>query len=267
MNFLKKLFGQSSKSTPVVETKDPENTRLLFLIDTWVANPSNENYKDVLNEIENGNAFLILPTENSGSETIGRSTLEKESKLNLSSVYNLDGLKVLAAFTDENALLEWAKKPTQYTALRSQDVIDLCKSNGIDRVVINNLQKNMFVLERNRANITTNVIEKETKVLVGAPTHPLSQAVIQKLQQNFKRVDTIEEAYQFAQSMNGDTSLVLAVKMSVQSDNARAALHNAINDSINADELQLPLDIMIIPSEEWLNTARNVHNSFVYKKQ
>ncbi|MBO9684458.1 MAG: SseB family protein [Flavisolibacter sp.] len=267
MSLFKKWFGSSSKSKAITEQKDPDNTRLLFLIDTWVYNPTNENYRDVLNEIENGNSFLLLPTKNSGSETIGWSSLEKESKLNLTSVYNLDGLKVLAAFTDENALLEWSKKPTQYTALHSQDVIEICKSSGIDRVVINNLQKNMFVLERNRSNITTNVIEKETEVLVGTPIHPLSSAVIQKLNENFQRVDTIEEAYQFAQSMNGETSLVLAVKMSVQSDNARAALHNAINDSINADELQLPLDIMIISSEDWLNAARNVQNSFVYKKQ
>lgn len=267
MSFLKKLFGSSPKSKEPLQKKDPDNTRLLFLIDTWVSNPTNENYGDVLNELENGNSFLILPTENSGVETIGWSSLEKESKLNLTSIYNLDGLKVLAAFADENALLEWSKKPTQYTALHTQDVIDICKSNSIDRVVINNLQKNMFVLERNRANITTNVIQKETKVLVGTPTHPLSEAVIQRLKQNFQRVDTIEEVYQFAQSMNGETSLVLAVKMTVQSDNSRVALHNAINDSINADELQLPLDIMIISSEDWLNTARNVHGSFIYKKQ
>lgn len=267
MSFLKKLFGSSSKPTEPVEQKDPDNTRLLFLIDTWVSNPTNENYRDVLNELESGNSFLILPTENSGGETIGWSSLDKDSKLNLTSVYNLDGLKALAVFTDENALLEWSKKPTQYTALHSQDVIEICKSNSIDRVVINNLQRNMFVLERNRANITTNVIQKETKVLVGTPTHPLSEAVVQKLKQNFQRVETVEEAYQFAQSMNGETSLVLAVKMSVQSDNSRAALHNAINDSINADELKLPLDIMIISSEDWLNTARNVQNSFIYKKQ
>jgi hypothetical protein len=45
-----------------------------------------------------------------------------------------------------------------------------------------------------------------------------------------------------------------------------ADLHNAVNDSINAHELKLPLEIMIIPDQGWLNTARNVHNSLVYKK-
>ena len=264
MNLFKKLFHKTPSQA--VENKDPDNTKLLFLIDTWVLNPTNENYKAVIDEIEHGNSFLIVGTVNSGKETIGWSNLEQASEMNLTGVYNLDGLKVLAAFTDEQSLINWTKAPTEYTAMRSQDLVEICKSNHIDRIVINNLQKNMFVLERNRQNITSRVIEKETKVLVGTPTHPLSQAVIKKLRENFNKVNTIEEAYQFAKSMNGETSLVLAVKMSSQSDNARAALHNAINDSINASELKLPLDIMVISNEEWLNTARNIQNSFVYKR-
>jgi hypothetical protein len=55
-------------------------------------------------------------------------------------------------------------------------VIDICTQNGIDRVVINNLQKNIFVLERNRQNITPRAIKKETKILVGTPNTSLKSA-------------------------------------------------------------------------------------------
>jgi hypothetical protein len=48
--------------------------------------------------------------------------------LKFTSVYILDGLKVLAAFTDEKALLDWSKHACPYTLLRSQAVLRLYNS-------------------------------------------------------------------------------------------------------------------------------------------
>jgi hypothetical protein len=266
MNFLKKLFGGSDKPADTQEKKDPENTRLNYLLNIWGENHSDENYKAVLDEILNGNSYLILPSANDNPGSGNWETAKASTSLNLTSVFNLDGLKVLGAFSDEKSLLEWTKKETQYTAIQTQAMVDFCKTNDIDRIVINSNQKNMFVLERNRQNIKTTTIEKETNVLVGTPIKPLNKHIIDKLISNFKKVETIEEAYQYAQNMNGESSIVLGIKMSVVSDNSRAALHNALNNSLSNEQLDIPIDIMILETQDWLNTVRNIQNSLFYKR-
>lgn len=267
MKFLKKLFGGSDyKKSEVKENKNPDNTRLTYLLDIYGQHPSNDNYRAVLEEITNGNSFLLLPSANENANTTGWQTAEVGTTLNLASVFNLDGLKVLGAFSDEFALVKWTKRETQYTAIKTQDLIDFCKQNNIDRIVINSDQKNMFVLERNRENITSRTIQEETKVLVGTPTNPLPKSAVDLLVKNFSKVDTIEEAYQFAQKMNDEISLVIGIKMTVVSDNSRAALHNALNDSLPGVDVGMPIDIMILEDEGWLNTARNIQNSLIYKR-
>jgi hypothetical protein len=108
MNFFKKLLGKVSEQ-PV--EKQPENTKLVFLMNNWSENPSDKNYKLVMDELLHGNSFLILPTLDSGQTGLSEdwSVAEKDMPLKLTSVYNLDGLKVLGAFSDEKSLLMWAK--------------------------------------------------------------------------------------------------------------------------------------------------------------
>lgn len=267
MNFLKKIFGGSDKTqTTNIENRNPDNTRLTYLLDIYGQHPSNENYKAVLDEITTGNSFLLLPSVNEDGNSNGWKTAQVGTTINLASIFNLDGLKVLGAFSDEIALVKWTNRETQYTAIKTQDLVDFCKQNNVDRIVINSDQKNMFVLERNRENITSRTIQEETKVLVGTPTNPLPQNAIELLIKNFKKVDTIEEAYQYAQKMNDETSLVLGIKMTVVSDNSRAALHNALNDSLNGIDVGIPIDIMLLEDEGWLNTVRNIENSLFYRR-
>ncbi len=267
MNFFKKLFGVSDKTQTInVGNRNPDNTRLTYLLDIYGQHPSNENYKAVLDEITTGNSFLLLPSVNENGNSNGWETAQIGTKINLASIFNLDGLKVLGAFSDEVALVKWTNRETQYTAIKTQDLVDFCKQNNVDRIVINSDQKNMFVLERNRENITSRTIQEETKVLVGTPTNPLPQNAIDLLIKNFKKVDTIEEAYQYAQKMNDETSLVLGIKMTVVSDNSRAALHNALNDSLNGVDVGIPIDIMLLEDEGWLNTVRNIENSLFYRR-
>jgi hypothetical protein len=54
--------------------------------------------------------------------------------IQITSVFDLDGLKVLGAFSDERSLLNWSKEMCIYTALRSQAALDICKEQNIDRV-------------------------------------------------------------------------------------------------------------------------------------
>ncbi|HMK26018.1 MAG TPA: enhanced serine sensitivity protein SseB C-terminal domain-containing protein [Chitinophagaceae bacterium] len=267
MNILKKLFSRTnSKQTPKVENKTPDNTRLTYLLNIYGQHPSNENYRAVLDEITTGNSFLLLPSANENGNSNGWQTAQVGTTINLASIFNLDGLRVLGAFSDEIALVKWTNRETQYTAIKTQDLVDFCKQNNVDRIVINSNQKNMFVLERNRENITSRTIQEETQVLVGTPTNPLPKNAIDLLIKNFKKVDTIEEAYQYAQKMNNEISLVLGIKMTVVSDNSRAALHNALNDSLNGVDVGIPIDVFLLEDEGWLNTVRNIENSLFYRR-
>ena len=266
MNFLKKLFGKNAEARDIKAGDNPDNTRLNELLDIWAKQPSKENYQAVVRELLEGNSFLLLPTANDNKGTGNWKTATAGTTINLASVFDLDGLKVLGAFSSEDALLKWSKKEIQYTGMRMTDIIELCKQLIISRVVIDSGQKHMFTLERNQENITTRIIEKETKVLVGSPSKPLSKEIISRLKANFRKIDTLEEAYQFVQAMDGETSLVLGIWMSTVSDNSQIALRHAINDALQNEVLEMPLDVMILPSKEWLATARGIENALFYKR-
>ncbi|TGE27944.1 SseB family protein [Hymenobacter metallicola] len=270
MNFLKKLFRRPDSpaaAAPVpTSTPTPDNSRLLALLTTFGQKPTAENYGAVLQEILAGNSFLLLPSVNSGAGKEGWQTLESGSKLTLASVFNQDGLQVLGAFSDESALLHWTQQPTEYTALRTQDVVEFCEQHLIDRVVINSGLPSMFVMERSRENIRETVIEEPTQVLVGTPQHPLPDTVLAKLSANFQRIGVVEEAYQYAQQLNGETSIVLGIVLATASDDATAALHHAVNTSLQNESLTVPLDLMVIEDAEWLATVRGIHNSLFYQR-
>ena len=266
MSFFKKLFSKKENTEQAIteEQKNPDNTRLLYLLDIYSKNPSADNYRAVLDVIMSGNAYLLLQSVNEGQNNVGWRTLEVGAEINFNCVFNLEGLLVLAAFTDEAAMVEWAKQPVEYTMLPTSAVIDFCKQNNIDRIVINSDQKNMFVMERDRSHITTTKIEEETQVLIGAPAKPLSAAIIDKLKDNFDRIPAIEEAYQFLQQRGEEQSIVIGIRMSAQSENARIALQNAISNALEGEELEIPLDVMMV-SDDWLTSLQGIPGSLFYK--
>lgn len=261
MGVFDKLFGNKSKPT------NPENSRLFELLDIYQKqNGKGDSYKNVVLELMNGNSFLLLPSENGNENSDTWTTTKEKTTLNLNCIFNLDGLKVLGAFTDENALLSWAKKPTQYTGLSSQNVLKLCEENLVERIVINSDLPTMFVLERSRENIKTETIEKDTAVQVGTPNRPIENRIIQKLIEQFKRVETIEEAYQYGQTRDNEFSLVLGFKLSTYSDNAKTATINAVQTALQGEKIDELLDLFFIEDESWYKTITNVENSFIYKQ-
>jgi hypothetical protein len=265
MSFLKKLFGKREEPATPTPSKDPDNTKLNFLLRNWGDNQSDQNYRAVIDELMHGNAFLILPSLNE-SNSVGWQTAQQGSTLKLASVFNLDGLMVLGAFSTEDALLGWTKSETEYTAMKAQDVLEFCRIHGIGRLVINSDQKDMFVLERNRSNITTTVVEKDMEVLLGTPAKPLKQEVIQRLVESFKKVDTIEEAYQYAQQAKNEISIVLGIKLSVVSDNSRTALQNAVTHALEGQTLEMPVDVFVLETEDWLRTVRGIERALFYQR-
>jgi hypothetical protein len=264
MGIFNKLFGENKAKTKAV---NPDNSRLFDLLEIYKQqNGQGDSYKNVVLQLINGNSFLLLPSENDGSNSDTWTTAQKDTTLKLTCVFNLDGLKVLSAFTDENALLSWVKKPTQYTALPSKDVLKLCEENLIERIVINSDLPTMFVLERNRGNIETNTVQKKTTVQVGAPNRPLDNRVLSKLMDQFKRVDTIQEVYQYGLTKNNEFSIVLGFKLSTNSDNAKTATINAVQTALSGETINQPFDLYFIEDESWYRTIINVENSLVYKK-
>ena len=126
-----------------------KQSKLSILLDTYQEqNGKGDTYKDVILELLNGDSLLLLPSDNDGLGNNEQDTASESKTLKLSSVFNVDGVKVLGAFTDEKALFSWAKQPIPYKMLESKDVLKLCEETAIGRIVINSGLPTMFVLEQ-----------------------------------------------------------------------------------------------------------------------
>lgn len=262
MGLFNKLFKDKSKQN------DPDNTRLLELINIyWKQNGKGDTYKNVVLELMNGNSFLMFPTKNGlKAETTGWTVFQQNAIIKLSSVVNLDGLKVLGAFTDEQAMLNWTKKPTEYTSMRSQAVLQICEENNINRIVINTDQPNMFVIEHSKENVKEYQIKQDTDVQLGTPNKPLSGSITKKLLDNFKTNNAILEVYQYGQTKEHEFSIVLGFKLSVYSENSKQAVINAVQSAMQNETPDQFLDLFFIESEDWYDMIKGVQNSLLYKR-
>jgi hypothetical protein len=109
-----------------------------------------DNYVKVVEEITDGDAYLLLVSDKDyGSAYDTWAPTEKGQKIDL-GIYFVDGLKAIADFTSEDALFTWKKKVTKYVSLPAKALIEICKTNGIDRIVVNSSLPTMVVLERQK---------------------------------------------------------------------------------------------------------------------
>ena len=247
-------------------TTTPNNVRLIHLLDTFRQNNGAENsYSNVVLELLHGNSFLLLPSVNEGNSE-GWKSIEKEQQLKITSIFDMDGMKVLAAFTDDDALLNWAKRETQYTAIPSKDVFDMCEANGIGRIVINIGQPNLFVLERNRENIQIEELKKDTQVLLGMPKEPLSNAILDSLRQSFQQNQIIEEVYQYGQSIGSEFHIVLGFRLSVYSQDAKNATMDSVQNGLKNSNLNQTLDLYFLEDEGFFKSVKNIEGSLIYQK-
>ena len=263
MGLFNKLFRDNSKPD------NPDNTRLLELIDiAWKESDNGNNSKNVLLELMNGNSFLMFPTKNNYKvfDTDKWNKADKDTSIKMASLVDIDGLKILGVFTDEQSLLNWTKKPSEYTAMRSQDVLKFAQENGIERIVINTNQPNMFVVERNKTNVKEHIIMQDTKILLGEPDNPLSNYIIQKLIDNFKEDKTISEVYQYGQTKDGEFSIVLGFVLTTYSDNAKTAAINKVQNALQNQKIVVPLDLFFIETEEWHERIKKIEKALIYKK-
>lgn len=129
----------------------PENTRLLQLLQEYRNDNKYSNYVKVVEEITDGNAYLLLESDKDYGDKYNTWTpTEKGQKIHF-GIYFVNGLKAIAAFSSEDALFTWKKKVTKYISLPAKALIEICKTNGIDRIVVDRSLPTMVVLERQKS--------------------------------------------------------------------------------------------------------------------
>ncbi|MHB8206171.1 SseB family protein [Mucilaginibacter sp.] len=122
-----------------------DNTKLITLLNAWSKDPVFKNYEKVMNELVNGNSFLMLPSQNADQAEKGWRRTSKGEKLSLTCIFEVDGQKIIGGFTDKEAIVKWAKGAATYMSMRSQDVLNLCEREDIYKIVINSDSPNIFL--------------------------------------------------------------------------------------------------------------------------
>ncbi|TSD67496.1 SseB family protein [Inquilinus sp. KBS0705] len=262
MSFFKSPFNNKPEDKPEPKAK---NENLLALISLWYLKPTDDSYKNVVFELMDGKATLLLPSNNNTNQTHQWQTADEKTHLKLTSVSVVDGLKVLGAFTDEQALLNWANEPSSYTEMLSDDVLLLCERNSISRVVINSNSYNMFVLERSRKSVKPNTITQDTLVRIGTAERQLQKSVHNKLKIAFSNSDIVEEAYQYDNEINGETKLVIGVKLVAYTDEAKTAVVFMVQDALKGETTEQEVDVFFLEDDAWLQTVKKIPGALIYK--
>lgn len=140
-----------STSNPEMKFQ-PKNSNLLTVIKAFRNNQNEETFMAVLNELQGNNAFLLVPTTEpivgKDRNEEGWSTIEKGTQMSFTSVFEVEGQKVLGAFTSQQNLMNWANETKPFASLPARDVLDIAIQNGIEKIVIDSNQDTMFVLGR-----------------------------------------------------------------------------------------------------------------------
>ncbi len=242
----------------------PDNTNLCAYLEAWKTDKTPDNYMKILNELVTGNCLLMLPSINEEDPNSDWHEEKKADSLQLTSVFEIDGLKILGAFSNEQDMLNWAKKSTPYTALKAKDVLDFCEKNNLDKIIIDN----HFVIERNTENVQQQTIKGGQEVIVWQPRVPIGGTLLEKLVSNFKTVSTIEEVHHFGMTRGDEHIYILAFKMSVYNDNSRTACVNAIQNSIEDETLDFPLEMLFLDNETWEKTVVDMNGeALIYPKE
>ena len=130
----------------------PNNTNLLATIKAFQKNQNQETFMAVFNELQGNNAFLLIPTTEpivgKDRNEEGWSTIEKGTQMSFTSVFEVEGQKILGAFTSQQTLMNWANETKPFASLPARDVLDIAIQNGIEKIVIDSNQDTMFVLGR-----------------------------------------------------------------------------------------------------------------------
>lgn len=260
MNLFKKLFGK--KETEFT----PDNTQLWQLLQQYNANRSQEHFIAVYTALQSDHSYLIVPTFNDDNTPKDEwYTAKKGDVLQFTTVYDIEGLKVFGVFSSPEALATWAKKEMTYTLMSSKVVLEIAEQQQFGRIVIDSDLDTMYVLERDVSNITTEVVQKETTVLIWTPKKPIGGKQKECLVAQFKKNENILSVYHFGMTKNEEMILILAVELEQETENGRLGFLSTLNDGMSGFTLDLPLDIMYINPEHSLYETAKQHECFYFK--
>lgn len=243
-----------------------DNSKLISLLEAYGENPSAETYGVAIQEIITGDSQFILPSINEGQKEGEWKTLEKGSQLKLTSVFDQDGLKVLAVFSTLPKMMAWSQNQRGYTAMQTKDVVSFCEAQGIDRIVVDTGTETMFVLERKTGKTQNKNNQEETKVKIGPATYPITGELLESFKTNFAKVSVIQEAYQYNMLRNEETVMVLGFVLDTYNENSSKACIHAIQDALQGQKLELPLEMFMLNNQEWHQTVKGIEGALVYKK-
>lgn len=270
MGLFGKLFGSKKD-----ENKNLDNNRLIRLLDKWGREENGHSFQAVFHEVLEGNSFFLVPAEKSTDEKQGEwKSLEEGLDLKLTSATEMEEVKTILVFSDEESLRKWAKEEIHYNALKTQDVFEICRQREIDRVIINSGQPNMFILERQKEQEESEEEEQEqpSRVRIGIPANPLHLNTIRKIRENATENPNIEQVYQFVQedvdaSPENRFFLMIGLVLAENTDSLRLEAVNTIKQALQGQKKpDLPLGIMIL-DDDWLTRMRNISNQPFYTKE
>jgi hypothetical protein len=259
-----------------------DNTKLIKLLDKCSKNRTDENASKVIDELKNGNAVLYIPSIRNDNNLAGSD--KRMYWLN----FDQDGLCVLAAFTSTELMIKWSNGTQAYfSAMFSKDILKLAlekkeaysledkskgklidNPKGIDRILINPGNLNVFWMDRAIGNTKVYNLPADENITIGYPANPLKPIFISKLNENFEKVKTISEAYQFGQSDKSDFFVVIGIRLNIDSMHSRLAAQYAIEKTV----LEVPLEggdiLMKILKDGWEYEAiKDIGKSLIYKRE
>ncbi len=130
----------------------PNNTVLLETIKAFQANPCEETFIAVFEELQSDHAFLVIPTAEpvmgENKDENGWSTLEKGTSMTFTSVFEVENQKVMGVFTSQAALTIWSEETKPFVSIPAKDLLEIAMQNDIEKIIIDSNQETMFVLGR-----------------------------------------------------------------------------------------------------------------------
>ncbi len=226
------------------------------LLDNWSNDPSNATFEAVLHELFEGTSSLLVPIAEND-----------ERGMQLSSVYDMEGLMVLGAFSNEATLFKWAEQEIPFTTITSQVLVEFCQKNGIGRIIINSNQPDMFVLEGTAPNVTATELAEDTPVRIGPLPGELPQEFSVKLKAGFATISAVEAVYLHGQLKGGEMAAILSVQASPNSENTQQALEQMLSKALEGElPMILPIGLMLIPDADWLETVKEIEGALFYER-
>ncbi len=241
-----------------------DNSKLINLLEDFYIGRTNEKYTHIIDVLHHGEVYLYLPAVHDSNGSGQWITLAAGDKLKLNTVYNVDGIRILAAFTSEEAIITWAKQIVQYYAMEAKDVIKICEEYGIDRLIIDNSLPTMFVMQRNPGEVQVETISSGTPVRIGTPARPVEGHVLEKLKRNIAEIPFLEKVYQYVMTRNDEHTLIIAFKFSSDDDQAQQAAIQATQKAFYGEKIDLPVEVFFIEAESTHEQIRKVANSLIH---